>query len=54
MRLGKAFRETRGNTTRVKDDRGEAKSLRKTINHGARMKSGSVEVESISRNLGER
>ncbi len=53
VRFGKAFRETRGNTTRVKDDIGEAKSLRKAINPGERMRFGSVEVESISGNLGE-
>ncbi len=53
VKLGKTFRETRGNITKVKDDIGEAKSLRKTINPGERMKSGSVEIESVSRNLGE-
>jgi hypothetical protein len=53
VRLGKVFRETRGNTTRVKDDMVEAKSLRKTIRPGERMKSGSTEVEGISRSLGD-
>jgi len=53
VKFGKAFRESRGDTIRVKDDIGEAISLRKTINHGEREKSGSVEVESISRSLGD-
>lgn len=51
VRLGKAFRETRGATTKVKDDIEEAKSLIKTIKPGERLKSGSAEVEGISRNL---
>ncbi len=53
VRFGKAFRESRGDTTRVKDDMGEERSLRKTLKPGEKVKSGVAEVDKISVLLGE-
>ena len=52
VRLGKAFRESRGKTTRVKDDINEADKLKRTTS-GDKVKSGSAEVEKISTQLRE-
>ncbi|MFP4654971.1 MAG: hypothetical protein ACLFMM_04755 [Methanohalobium sp.] len=52
VRLGKAFRETSGKTTRVKDDINEADKLKRTTS-GDKVKSGSAEVEKISTQLRE-
>jgi len=51
VRYGRVFRETRGTTTRIKDNLDEVTSLVKTINPGERIKSGSAEIESASKNL---
>ena len=53
VRLGRVFRETRGTTTRFKDDLGEVTSLMNTISPGERIKSGSAEIESASKNLAD-
>ena len=51
VRFGRAFRETRGTTIRFKDNVDEATSLMKTISHSERIKSGSAEIDSASKNL---
>ena len=53
VKFGKAFRETRGDTIRIKDNMEEAKSLEEAIKPGGKIKSGSVEVDKISMQLGE-
>lgn len=53
VRLGRAFRETRGTTARFKDDLGEVTRLMNTISPGDRIKSGSAEIESASKNLAD-
>lgn len=52
VRLGKAFNESRGKTTRVKDDMNEADKLKRTTS-GNKVKSGSSEVDKISSQLRE-
>lgn len=51
IKVGKAFHKTRGNTTRVKDDITEAKSLLKTITPKEKVKAGSAEIDAISMQL---
>ncbi|CAD6495117.1 MAG: hypothetical protein EMLJLAPB_01209 [Candidatus Argoarchaeum ethanivorans] len=51
VKYGRIFRETRGTTTRIKDNLDEVTSLVKTVNPGGRIKSGSAEIESASKNL---
>ena len=53
VRLGRVFNETRGTTTRFKDDLSEVTSLMDTISPGERIKSGSAEIESASKNLAD-
>jgi len=53
VRLGRVFNETRGTTTRFKDDLSEVTSLMNTISPGERIKSGSAEIESASKNLAD-
>lgn len=53
IKVGKAFHKKRGDTTRVKDDINEAKSLLKTMNPQEKERSGSAEIDSISMQLSE-
>jgi len=53
IKMGKAFHKTRGDTTRVKDDINEAKSLMKAINPGEKVKAGSAEIDTISIQLSQ-
>jgi len=48
IKLGKAFRETPGTVTRVKDDIDEVHWLKKAINQGDKEEDGSREVDDIS------
>lgn len=51
VRLGKAFRESRGKTVRFKDSIKETESLGKIKRPVERVRSGSAEVENISKSL---
>lgn len=53
IKVGEAFHKTRGDTTRVKDDINEAKSLMKAINPGEKVKAGSAEIDTISMQLSQ-
>ena len=53
LTLGKAFRETRGNITRIKDDVGETKNLRMTIHPSETDKWGSIGIDKVSMQLSE-